>query len=75
MINYNTVNGETAYKYLFETLHGQINKKKFKLQILKCSICYNNSIAIYDAILITKVLNASAIKNQLVVNISDPKVM
>ncbi len=51
------------------------NKKEYESQILKHNICHTNVIATQDAILMTKVLDGSAIRKQLVVDTPNIKVL
>ena len=55
-INYNTTYSEIAYQYLFKAIYRRINKKKYRLYILKHVICYINIITIENTIFIAKVL-------------------
>lgn len=74
VINYNMAHSETAHKYLLKVFYGRSNKKEYKSQILQHNIYHTNIIAMQDAILMAKVLNRSAKKNQLVVNTPDAKI-
>lgn len=73
LLNYNIEYSEIVYKYLLKAFYKGINKKKYKLQILKYNICHTNIIAMQNIILTTKVLNRS-VKKLVIINISDIKV-
>lgn len=73
-MNYNMTNNKTVYNYLSKIIYKKINKKKYKLQILKHNICYINVITIQNAILITKILVKNA-KKKFIIYILNTKVM
>ncbi len=60
--HYDTVYNKTAYKYLLKAFYRRINKKAYKLQILKYNIHHTNIIAIQNAIVIAKVQDGNAKK-------------
>lgn len=65
VIQYDIAYSKAVYKYFFKAFYGQINKKKYKSEILKHNICHTKVIAIKDTILIVKVLNKIVKKNKL----------
>ncbi len=73
-INYDTIHSKAAHKYLFRAFYSRTNKKKYELQILKHNIRHTNGIAMQDFILMAKVLDRTAKKKQLVVDMSNAKV-
>lgn len=64
-INYNIIYSKLANKYFFKTFYREINKKKYKLQILIHNIYSINIIIMQNFILITKILDRNNTKNSL----------
>ena len=67
-INYDKAHNEAVHKYFLKAFYEKINKKKWKLQILKHNICYINVIAMQDFILIVKIPVKSTKKKKFVVD-------
>ena len=64
-INYDIAYSKAAHKYLFKAFYGQINKKKYELQILKHNIRHTNVIIMQDAILMAKILDGNTKKKTI----------